>query len=156
LGYTHYWYKIPKLDTESWKSFIQDFDKITPYFVADLDVSSDQKLESTGKILYFNGIGENAHETFFFEKVQSGDRHQYHDIDTEKVFSFCKTAQKPYDLAVCSALIIAKKYFGDDIILSSDGEESDWKEAVDLCQNELGYGLEFDINTGGFNLRVEN
>jgi hypothetical protein len=123
-----------------------------------LDTTSDQKLETSKDLLYFNGIQENAHETFYFERMLSTQRHvQYHDVEQDKIFGFCKTAQKPYDIAVCSALIIAKKHFGSDIIISSDGEDEDgWLEAKTLTQDILGYGLEFDINSGGFNLVAQS
>ena len=60
--------------------------------------------------------------------------------DDGMIFKFCKTAQKPYDIAVCSALIIAKRYFGESIMISSDGDNEEWKESKALCQKILDYG----------------
>jgi hypothetical protein len=48
--------------------------------------------------------------------------------------------RKPYDIAVCSALIIAKKHFGESIMISSDGDNEEWQESKALCQKVLGYG----------------
>lgn len=41
--------------------------------------------------------------------------------DNGDVWDFCKTARKPYDLAVCLALLAFKDVFGDDFEYSSDG-----------------------------------
>lgn len=60
----------------------------------------------------FNGTNENdlSHETFFI------------DLNEPCAFEFCKTAHKPYDTAVCLALLCFKHYFGEDFEFSSDGD----------------------------------
>lgn len=71
----------------------------------------------------FNGVGDDGYETFWFDSTTTN-------------FSFCKTARKPYDLVVCKVLWLLKKYFGDTLELSSDGERSgqfidgNWPEAI--------------------------
>lgn len=60
-------------------------------------------------------------------------------------FDFCKTAFKPYDLAVTACLVIAKHHFKNDIVVSSDGEMENWVEAMTLCEMELGYGMDFTL-----------
>ena len=87
--------------------------------------------------------GDCSHESFFLEaspvepsKASSGD-----------YFDFCKTAYKPYDLAVTAALIVAKNHLGDRIRILSDGETQDWGDARRLCQYVLGYGADFDLDT---------
>jgi hypothetical protein len=60
-------------------------------------------------------------------------------------FHFCKTAYKPYDLAVQVCLVIAAHHLGDAILVSSDGSQEQWQDAIALCQSVLGYG-------GGFRL----
>ena len=151
MGYTHYWYKIPILSEDSWKDFIQDFNKVLPHFQNELDQTSDQQLEITNKIVYFNGIEENSHETFYFERKQDMKERFIQKDENGFIFGFCKTARKPYDLAVCVALICAKKHFGDLIKVSSDGEDEDgWLQAKQLCDKVLEYGLEFYIISGVF------
>jgi hypothetical protein len=54
------------------------------------------------------------------------------------VFAFCKTAYKPYDLVVTACLIVFKNYFKDNFIVSSDGNDSDWQEAKEICHKVLG------------------
>lgn len=139
MGFTHYW-ELPKtpIEVPKWNSFIKDFETILPNFVDVLDTNGDQKLSYDGEEIFFNGIGEESHETFSIDRTPRVREHQIDDSDKE--FGFCKTARKSYDIAVCSALIIAKKHFGTDIDVSSDGDNEDWVEAKELCQNVLGYG----------------
>lgn len=131
MGYTHYW-KLPnaEIEVDKWNSFVKDFKEILPNFVGLLDTKGDQKLQVDSETIYLNGIGEEQHETFSINRVGASD------------FEFCKTARKPYDIAVCSALIIAKRHFGDAIEVSSDGDnaDSEWLVAKALCIKELGYG----------------
>lgn len=64
-------------------------------------------------------------------------------------FDFCKTAFRPYDLAVTACLLIAKHYLKDKIIVSTDGEDVHWFDAKLLCQTELSYGMDYKINDEG-------
>lgn len=148
MGYTHYWYKIKELDQTKFRDFMDDFETILPHFNNFLATSGDQALEIGLNLLYFNGIEEQSHETFMFTRVVENKKYlQYHNDDTKThIFDFCKTAEKPYDIAVTSALIIAKKHFGDDIIISSDGVREEWYQAITLCEEKLGYGktMNFD------------
>ena len=50
---------------------------------------------------------------------------------------FCKTAGKPYDVAVVAALIQFSKHFPDAQI-HSDGGPHDWQEGLELCQHLFG------------------
>ena len=150
MGYTHYWYKVRELSQDSFNDFVRDFNKVLPNFKAVLDQEGDQVLEINKDLVYFNGIGEQAHETFHFERViEKRDFEQYENDDTKThLFDFTKTARKPYDIAVCSALIIAKKHFGSDIHISSDGDNEEWTESKALCQKILGYGD--SLNMGNY------
>lgn len=132
MGYTHYWELSGAISSLEWSNFVVDFQKVLPQFQHLLDDKGSQKLEITSEQVFFNGIGEEAHETFSIGLKGSG-------------FNFCKTAQKPYDVAVTAALIIAKEYFGDSIKVSSDGNDSDWNTAGTMCQERLGYGAKFSV-----------
>ena len=91
-------------------------------------------------------IGELSHETFCLERVTDITGFTQRDDDNGLIFNFCKTARKPYDIAVCSALIIAKKHFGESIMISSDGDNEEWQESKALCQEILGYGDDLNMN----------
>ena len=147
MGYTHYWYKEPILSQKSWFDFANDFVKVLPHFYKELDSTTDQKFYINSDELFLNGVGENSHETFYFSRVIEDIKDYQKDDNSTKIFACCKTARKPYDISVCCALIIAKKHFGADIDVKSDGEEEDgWDKAKELCQDILKYGENFDIS----------
>lgn len=56
-------------------------------------------------------------------------------------FMFCKTAYKPYDKYVTACLVLAKRHFGKDVKVSSDGEIKDWEKGIDLVRNTFGYDI---------------
>ncbi len=90
--------------------------------------------------------GDCSHETFLLQRKSSGhvterDGRQFH-------FNCCKTAYKPYDLAVNACLIVAKHHLGDGMLVSSDGEAKDWKDGMWLCDHFLGYGSDFTLFRG--------
>ena len=154
MGYTHYWYIADEISQDSWDKFLGDFRLVLPNFENTLDIQGDQKLQHDKDMIYLNGIGELSHETFLLERVTNITGFTQRD-DDGLIFKFCKTALKPYDIAVCSALIIAKKHFDKSIMISSDGDNEEWKESKALCQKILGYGdnlnMDYVIPTGEFN-----
>lgn len=116
MGYTHYWKFNQKPTLEKFAEFVQGVKQIT--------ATADEAGIPIGEELYesdcvrFNGVGDGAHESFYIELPVGDER--YDD-------GFCKTAQKPYDTAVTASLILAKKIFGEDIEIRSDGNWSDWE-----------------------------
>ena len=88
--------------------------------------------------------GDCSHETFNFPVHLEPGSWQEPD-ENGRWFDFCKTAYKPYDWAVTAFLVIAKHYLGDKILVSSDGEMVHWQDAMQLCQIELGYGMDFQL-----------
>lgn len=79
--------------------------------------------------------GDCSHESMVIERVYQKE-HDLHPEDALK-FAFCKTAYKPYDLAVTSLLIIAKHYLRHNIHVSSDGEPKDWLDARRIVRHTL-------------------
>ena len=92
--------------------------------------------------------GQCSHESFVLEQKYTTPSWAKPEPDG-KYFEFCKTAFKPYDLAVTAALVIAKNYLGDKISIHSDGEEVHWFDAKMLCKTVLGYGLNFTLDKEG-------
>jgi hypothetical protein len=107
--------------------------------------------------------GNCSHETFYLPRKIENDKWQqpigeisYYDEsgrpvynDKQEVglyFEFCKTAYKPYDLAVIICLIIAKHYLKEQIKVSSDGKIDQWMDGMLICQKILGYGLDFKLD----------
>lgn len=79
------------------------------------DLSGDEDgILYTDEFFGFNGDASKGedHETFAFEIGHKG-------------FHFCKTARKPYDLAVCLCLL-AIKFHLKETKISSDGNSREW------------------------------
>jgi hypothetical protein len=89
--------------------------------------------------------GDCSHETFHFPRVLRPPSWQK-PKENGLYFNFCKTAFKPYDLAVTAFLVVAKHHLGSRIIVRSDGDDCHWQDAKWLCQLELGYGLDFRLD----------
>ncbi len=136
MGYTHYWYQKPGLNPKSFEEFLKDAEKILRNCGVDLvdAYESDAKPLLSADAVGFNGVGGEAHEDFLFQRDKLGRKD-----DGGEAFTFCKTAQKPYDIAVCAVLIAAKKHFQDDLKVTSDGDETDWGDAFELADRLLGY-----------------
>jgi hypothetical protein len=124
MGYTHYWKFKQAPSAEKFAEFVEGVKQIT--------ATADEAGISIGEELYesnyvrFNGVGDGAHETFYIELPVGDER--YDD-------GFCKTGQKPYDTAVTASLILAKKIFGDDIEIRSDGEWHEWQDGQLLYES---------------------
>lgn len=69
------------------------------------------------------------------------------DSEESLAWDFCKTAFKPYDLAVCVFLVIAKHYLDENMSVESDGTRENWADAIEICQTVLGYGEEFTLES---------
>ena len=101
MGYTHYWdiyqEEIPQ---DMWFNFAHDFIKVLPYFYKVLDHTTDQKSNVDSENIIFNGVGEEGHETFSINRKNIMEKSYDGEI---KLFDFCKTARKEYDISVCCA-----------------------------------------------------
>ena len=148
MGYTHYWeFKKNPKNIENGASKFKDavdlFKKCLAAVPETIDVPDYGKVhlqlagssgtgepKFTDSILLFNGLddGENdlSHETCY---IALDDPDGYE-------FNFCKTARKPYGVAVCLALLCFARMFGDDFKYSSDGDDTDfdWKIAKDIVK----------------------
>ena len=156
MGYTHYYSRPAALGMDRFTAFSKDADRRLSA-VAEQGIAlagpmgrPDTVPEANPNHVAFNGAGDEGHEGFLLECIykpyttqQPDDRY---DDGIERHFDCCKTARKPYDLAVTAVLIAAKRHFGTDILVSSDGEGSEWDPARDLCQDALGYGNGFVLD----------
>ena len=91
--------------------------------------------------------GDCSYEGFVVERDLEPDEWQTGD-EKGRYFNFCKTAFRPYDLAVTAALIVFKHYFGDDFQVSSDGEDEFWFDGRMACYTVLGYGMKYHLAEG--------
>jgi hypothetical protein len=120
MGYTHYFNFIEEPSREKFVEFAEGVKQLVATAQeAGIEIADEEYGDDK---IVFNGVGANSHETFYV----SAD-----GVD----FNFCKTAQKPYDTAVTASLILAKKIFGDNIKISSDGDWSDWESGQLLYES---------------------
>lgn len=90
--------------------------------------------------------GDCSYETFAFPCEFEKDKFLQESSEHKGLFfECCKTAYRPYDVAVTAFLIIAKNYLKEKISVSSDGEDKDWQDGKVLCYAHLGYGMEFEL-----------
>ena len=138
-------------------------DEVIPLFPASNPEKAVSGAWFGGDLLKQRACGRDcSYETFYFPRIE-GEGHvigpiAYYDMNGNpvyhdkrvvgKYFDFCKTAFRPYDLAVISFLTIAKHYLNDKIIVHTDGKYQHWADAFLLCQDQLGYGREYDIKEG--------
>lgn len=62
------------------------------------------------------------------------------DRKSEYGRELCKTAYRPYDIAVTAFYTIVKHHV-PECTVKSDGVEEDWMDAMIICHNLLGYPL---------------
>jgi hypothetical protein len=88
---------------------------------------------------YANGE-DGSHESLYIERVFDTGDYCSRD-DNGFLFSFCKTAQKPYDIAVTALLIAFVNHFPEACRLSSDGDREEWEAGLRLAEDALGRSL---------------
>lgn len=127
MGYTHYWYRTNEFTDSQWTDFIAGVKTITERTSPKLVYESTEprrKPRIDDVTVRFNGSGKEGHETFQIKNfVPTGDN-----------FDFCKTARKPYDLAVTACLAYLDSIYPDAIDVSSDGNPNDWAAGVALAR----------------------
>ena len=131
MGYTHYWRQQRDFTDTEW----QELTRLAKLIIADNEgILSDGfgeggKPEVNGEHIWFNGLGEDSHETFCITKKKP-----------EEDFQFCKTARKPYDKYVVA--VLCALYNLSNVPpqrnrnahpmrkITSDGNTADWTEGL--------------------------
>ena len=162
MGYTHYYHVESYYEEEVWDDLVKDVKKLLEIAWGDEDDSTtllgdliSKKNTSLSKYyldenqISFNGVGEDAHEQFqLYQRMPPEVFEKYEEsalmVGSHRLIApyteFTKTAHKPYDLVVCCCLILAKKHFGDKILVTSDGTwEQDWQHANETIMYHFGY-----------------
>lgn len=133
MGYTHYWTQKDSFTPAEWVTIAQDVETILTTAQADsLILASgvgDRVIEPRAAIgkgeVYFNGYEDDSHETFVLDRLEKG-------------WSFCKTARKPYDVAVTAILAYLEGAHPDKFSVGSDGTPQDWEAGIALLKKALG------------------
>jgi hypothetical protein len=160
MGYTHYWNRYSQhIEKEQFIPFLNDvqkaYKKLPEFSINYCDenenlvicdgggaLNTEPQIDEDGII--FNGCEDNSHETFTFERVISKeDMKRVDKLRFNEIFFFCKTAHKPYDFFVMICLILAKKHFPCEIVVSSDGCIENWKPALQFVKDVCGIRMSF-------------
>jgi hypothetical protein len=134
MGYTHYYYTPKEFDEKIWKLFIRDVKKLAKALPDTVKIAGGcgtGEPEYSKDVIVFNGAGENSFETFCIDRKANVEGFVQED-PKGRIFNCCKTAQRPYDLFVMLTLISLKRWFGKEVMICSDGDKPDWKQALDL------------------------
>lgn len=98
-----------------------------------------------GQLLLMRSCGGDcSHETFKIERIYQP--YENENSYQSKYFNFCKTAYKPYDIAVTACLIALKHYLKSDVLINSDGDLNDWQDGALICDKLFNYGLSFNFD----------
>ena len=129
MGYTHYWRIKEPIDADAFSKLAKGIKQIVGTAQeAGIAIQDD----STDTVINFNGIGENSHENFVLQVGDTG-------------FDFTKTAGKPYDTAVTASLILLKKELGAEVVVTSDGDWSDWSDGRLLYETVYNQNVEVNF-----------
>ena len=153
MGVTHYFERPAELPRRTFSAAAEDCRTVLAALAAtgvcvqrEFDDPAPPAL--SGDVVRFNGAGEDGHETFYLPRVF--DEPFPGQVPTDgRWFAFCKTARKPYDVAVCSRLVVFAHHFGNSFRVASDADEeadpAGWPAAREVCRRVLGYGAEFRV-----------
>jgi hypothetical protein len=141
MGHTNYWQRPVTLPPKHFSRAVADCRRLLPKLGVPLGGAwGTGKPQFGPDAIIFNGVVGSFRETFRIDRESSGRRHG------PMVMEFCKTSRLPYDLAVQVALIVFNHHFGGDFRVSSDGGGAGWDEARRICEEQLGYGGDFQLN----------
>ncbi len=106
MGYTHYWNQSRSFSREEWSQIRSDFEELKDVqHVQGIPLGNGSGEPGTApeisdSKIWFNGVGDDSRETFCLNRV----RRKKQSWQSAAGNDFCKTARKPYDLAVTAAL----------------------------------------------------
>jgi hypothetical protein len=137
MGYTHYFTQQRGITNEEWAAIMKDAKEILAATMNSgiklaWEFDAPNKMpEVSEKRIRFNGIGGGGHETFLLPRTHSSTRGD-----------FCKTARKPYDVAVGAILLSMNHRAPGGWSIGSDGDlrDDEWNKACDLYRKALNKG----------------
>lgn len=124
MGYTHY-FGPKSFKPAEFNSIVKASKEVIRIVTEEMKIPIVYEYDETdkppvceGELIRFNGADDDGHETF--------------SLDVNNGRDFCKTARKPYDIAVTAVLCLAHHYGGLDV--ASDGDPEDWEDGLALAQ----------------------
>jgi hypothetical protein len=131
MGYTHYFSRGTNASENKWSAFTQEVREllfhpaISNLTCEEIDKPTNPPVINNTKV-FFNGKGEDGHETFVLHRAAHRD--------------FCKTGGikqmdtvdswgKGYDVAVCCVLLSAHRHLRERVTSDGDWSEEGWMRA---------------------------
>jgi hypothetical protein len=146
MGYTHSWIRPRELDREKFSAAAADCRRVCEASgVALRGIEGAAEPVFADQIVAFDGGCE-----WFIVQCICDDRSPERPCRDKPGmhFGFCKTEHLPYDSCVQACLIVFSHHLGIGFTVSSDGHDSDWEPARQLCQSSLGYESSFTLVDG--------
>lgn len=151
MGYTHYWTQVRDFTRDEWPEITGHISAILADAEENLDVlfangagDSGTRPDFEADTIMFNGSGDNGHETFAIYRTRLPKK----DWESMLGWDFCKTARKPYDIAVTAALCYLASIPATHKV-NSDGKGSDFLAGLALARHALPqFDNQLDIPMG--------
>jgi hypothetical protein len=150
VGYTHYVTQPRDFTKAEWLEVRSDISCILNDVMHVQDIALANSMgecgtqpEITDDMIMFNGLAPNDdHESMVIERKRP-QLEEWQKRD-RRGWSFCKTAAKPYDLAVVACLAYLESIHG--WIVTSDGRGHEWLAGVEEARRALPkYANQIDI-----------
>ena len=138
MGYTVYFtakkLKENEIPEQFWKDAEEILDKVISKGVILATPGGEEILDSGHKIINYTEPKEDSVPELVFNGYDDPEgedlSHESFDLRFDGEWNFCKTARKPYDLAVKCILMLADKYGllqpdNHGVTWSFDGDETD-------------------------------
>jgi len=142
MGYTHYFTRrLGRIHREPWAQICEDVRAILTHAQAIQSIplanghgepGTQPKIDDG--VIAFNGVGEDSHETFYLTR-RLREAAPWED-EARRRFDFCKTAHKPYDMAVTAVLCYLSSV-AETHTVTSDGDARDWTPGLEMARLAL-------------------
>jgi hypothetical protein len=153
MGYTHYWNQARDFTRAEWADVRADLAAILKHAQHEHGIAlgngagdGGSSPEVSDDKVWFNGIGDDAHETMCINRVRPAKE----SWQSKRGNDFCKTARKPYDVAVVAVLCYLSTITrrddpatGEPIVgseaftVSSDGDGAEFLDGLELARRAL-------------------
>lgn len=144
MGYSHYVHQKKTIPQRQWERICMKTFQVLDYCAGrkirinyEYDVPKPPQVND--EVIRFNGWGPEGHETFMLHKKKP-DLQSWQEKGDD-YFNFCKTARKPYDLAVTLVMLVIISEAPKCVTLSSDGDwdaEDEWVPARNVYKELFG------------------
>jgi hypothetical protein len=161
VGYSHYICRSKDFTRDQWdKICLETFDIIVKHcdrkritLAWEYDSPAEQQPtlfggpkwgpkppQVDGDTIRFNGWKDEGHETFIVTREMQEPQEF---VKSGEHFDFCKTAGKPYDMAVMLVMLSMKSHAPDSVRLGSDGDwDCEWVPAREVYKKLFGVEVE--------------